>query len=67
MKNTHWFHRIDCAGGIPGRWLFAKRAGHLRVSIASKQCREKDMGPRSIRQVFVSHYRSQVEAAQIYN
>jgi len=31
------------------------------------QCREKDMGPRSIRQVFVTNYRSQVEAAQIYN
>ena len=32
-----------------------------------EQCRDSKQGPRSMRQVFISDYRAQVEAAQIYN
>jgi IS5 family transposase len=32
-----------------------------------EQCRDPQQGPRSMRQVFISDYRTQVEAAQSYN
>jgi len=32
-----------------------------------EQCRDRKQGPRTLRQVFISDYRSQVEAAQAYN
>jgi hypothetical protein len=56
--------RLCWQGEPPGRMQTADLS--LRCPLW-EQCRDPKQGPRSLRQVFISDYRSQVEAAQAYN
>jgi hypothetical protein len=56
--------RLCWQGKPPGRMQDADLS--LRCPLW-EQCRDPKQGPRSLRQVFISDYRTQVEAAQAYN
>jgi hypothetical protein len=58
----HWFH---CWEGKPAGWW--KHADLSQRCPLWEQCRGAQQGPRSMRQVFISDYRAEVEAAAAYN
>lgn len=59
------FYAGQCwEGKPPARW---KGADLSKRCPLWEQCRGKKSGPRQMRQVFVSDYRKEVEAAQAYN
>ena len=57
-----WFH---CWEEKPPAWM--KKADLSKRCPLWEQCRSKKQGPRKMRQVFVSDYRKEVEAAAAYN